>query len=234
MFEAGLDEAARAEDAERAGVEGAHGRVDLGGEAEGVVPARELLDRLDERRLARLEVRCSESGGERRADGGVGIESAEGGAEPLAVRRIAALLQEGEPHQVAHQACREHTRAELVVDLGRPPDERFLLVDPPPLAREQPQPQLIRIPAQAPAHGLELAEPVVEHLAGGHLEQQLLRRAEPVAVRERLARVEAEPLLEPGAELDDLDVLRHRVVVPAEANRPAAVLLGQLCVELRV
>ena len=72
---------------------------------------------------------------------------------------------------------------------------------------------------------------VVEDGARRHLEQPLLRRAEPVPRGDASARIEADPLREPRAELGDLDVVRDgtasqpkRVGQPRNSSgRPASI-----------
>ncbi len=64
---------------------------------------------------------------EQRRELGGRVELRERIAEPLAVRRVAALEEEAEPHHVVREASGDDPRAELVADLRRSADERLLL-----------------------------------------------------------------------------------------------------------
>jgi hypothetical protein len=59
----------------------------------------------------------------------------------LLLGRVAALLEEAQPHDVADEPGGHDTRAELVSDLRGSADERLLLIETPPLAGEDPQPE---------------------------------------------------------------------------------------------
>ena len=73
---------------------------------------------------------------ERRLQPQSAIQTRERAAEPLAVRRVSALHQEGEPHHVPDDSSRDQAAAEFVPDLGAASDEALFLPDPLPLARE--------------------------------------------------------------------------------------------------
>ena len=175
----------------------------------------------DERVLPLLVILGRENVEQGRPKHGSRVELREREAEPLAVRRVPPLEQESKTHHVAGEPRRHHARTELVADLGRAADERLLLIQSPPLARKQPEPDVVRVPGQRVAHRRELAARIVEDRARGQLEESLLRRAKPLTGRDAATRIEPERPLQPLAERDDLDVVRHRHVVPAEARRPA-------------
>ena len=200
------------------------------------MPAGDGLVGVDKRLLARGEVGGGDCALERRLHFLRCVELQEGRAEPLRVWRVPALEQKAEPHDVPCQPSREHPRAELVSDLGGASDERLLLVEPPPLGGEQPEPDVARVPHERGAKRLQLAETVVEDRSARDLEQELLRRRQPVAGLDPMARVEAEALLEPRAERRYVHPMPYLVVVPAVANRPAAEGLrkARLQVEVRV
>ncbi len=92
-LEACRDEALREDHVERAPVERAARRVDFGGDAERVVPAGDRFGRPDD--VARLE---------QRPDLGRGVELRERRAEPLAVRRVLALDEEAQAHQISRES----------------------------------------------------------------------------------------------------------------------------------
>ena len=121
---------------------------------------------------------------ERRADLCRALELCEGRAEPLRVRRVAALEQEAEPHRVAREPCSDDARAELVADLGGSADERLLLVDAPPLAADEPAPDVVGVPLERFSQRLQLTGSVPEDLPGGDLGEQLLRSRQPLEGRE--------------------------------------------------
>ncbi len=141
---------------------------------------RSALERGDERVLPLGDIPRFEGCEKWLADLVLGRQPAECGAEPLAVRCVATFEQEAEPHHIADESRGEDPGSELVTHLGRPPDERLLLVDSPPLAREKPQPDLVRIPGERVPDCRELPGVVVVHGAACDLEQDLLWRSEPV------------------------------------------------------
>lgn len=147
--------------------------------------------------------------------------------------RVPALEEEAQPHEVPGETGGDDAGAEVVPDLRSPADERLLPVDAPPLAGEQPEPHVVRVPAQRLAHDVEPARVVVKDRAAGQLQEDLLRRAEPARERDALLRVEPESLLQPAPERADLDLVRDGHVVPAEARRPAVKLVRQAVLDGR-
>ena len=70
------------------------------------------------------------------------VELGEGGAQPLAIRRVDTFLREAEANQPVYLARGDHGRTEPVAHRGGAADERFLLRDPLPLARQQVKPDV--------------------------------------------------------------------------------------------
>jgi hypothetical protein len=122
--------------------------------------------------------------------------------QPLAVRGVAPLKQEAQPHHVPGQPGDQHPAAQVVADLVGPAREVLLLGDAAPLAGQLPQPQVTRVPGQGLAHRLQLAQPVVVDGPGGHRGQRLLRRHQPVPGRDAGSRVEPEVPGQEGADPD--------------------------------
>jgi hypothetical protein len=91
----------------------------------------------------------------------------------------------------------------------------------PPLAGEQPKPDVVRIPRQRLSRRCELARVVTEYRSSCDFEQGLLRRAQPGLDRYALARIEPESVAKPFVERHDLDVMLDRLRVPAEADWPS-------------
>jgi hypothetical protein len=120
------------------------------------------------------------------------VQLGEGGAEPLAVRRIAAGYQQAQPHQLAGEPRGDHRRPQVVAGLGTPAGKGFLLGDAMPLAGQQVPPHAGRVPGQRAAGLLELTEAVVEHLARGDLGQPLRGGGQPVQQAHPAPWVEAE------------------------------------------
>lgn len=89
-----------------------------------------------------------ERGGKRRFDDGRQARTPERGPQPFAVRRAAALDEQDEPHQVANQPSRDHSRAEIVADLGAASGEGLLLGDAPPLACQHMPPHVVGVPGE--------------------------------------------------------------------------------------
>ncbi len=79
-----------------------------------------------------------------------------------------------------------------VADFRGAPDERLLLVDPPPLARNQPEPDVVRIPRERFPSRNQFPEPVVEDASGGDFEQELLGDREPISGRDAYLGIEPE------------------------------------------
>ena len=200
----------------------AHGLVDRRRDPERVVSNGQPSTIVDERVLAGRVLRGLRERQQPRAERVLRVELSERRPEPLRVRRVAALLQEAEAHDVAHELRRDDRRTELVADLCGAADERLLLVDAAPLTGHEPEPDVVRVPAKSLAHGGQLAGRVVEDGARGDLEEDLLRRREPVDVVATPRRDRSRGAAEPRFERGDLDVVRHGHVVPAEPSRPAA------------
>src|SRR5207302_9787149 len=130
------------------------------------------------------------------------LQLRERGAEPLRVRRVLALDEDAQPHHITHQPRRDDRRSKLVAYLARAPDERLLLIEPSPLAGEQVQPYVVRIPSQPRPRFSQLAQLILEDLARRRRSQELRRRREPVRARPLAARIEPErrgdPVPDPG------------------------------------
>ncbi len=188
------------------------------GQAELVVPGGRRFQGLDQRPLAVRPAGRGHGGRQRRHQPRCVREPGEGGAQPLAVRRVAAAHQQAEPHQVAGEPGGDHGRAELVTGLGAPAGETLFLGDALPLAGQHVPPHVARVPGQGGARRVQLAQAVVEHRPGGHLGQPLGRGGQPVQQGHRAPGVEPEPAGQPGAETHHLDP------VPG----PAARVGGQL------
>lgn len=144
-----------------------------------------------------------EDRGEAVARSGVG----EGAAEPFAVRRVAAVHEEAQAHQVAGQAGGDDGRAEFVADLAAAADEGLLVGDALPLAGQLVEPQVVGVPAQGGAGGGQGVQAVVEDGSGGDLGEALGGGAEPVGGGDRAGRVEAERVGEPRGDVGDLDAV---------------------------
>ncbi len=136
--------------------------------------------------------------------GGAG-KPREGAAQPLAVRRVAAVHQQAQPHQVAGQARGDDDGAQVVAGLGAPAGKGLFLPDPLPLAGQQVQPHVARVPRQGVAGAGQLAGTVVEDRAAGELRQPLCRGGQPVRHGDGAARVEPELRDQPGAQASDHD-----------------------------
>lgn len=147
----------------------------------------------------------------------------EGAAEPFAVRRVAPVHQQGEPHQVADQAGGLDRRAEFVADLAAAADEGFLLGDALPLTGQDVEPEVVGVPAQGGAGRGERVEAVVEHGAGGDLGEELGGQGEPVRRGDSGGGVEAEGGTEPGGDAGHFDAVVHGTVGgPHDADVPVA------------
>ena len=116
----------------------------------------------------------------------------------------------------------------VVTDLGRAGDERLLLGDAAPLARQQPAPHLVRIPRQSCAHRGERTVRIGEHPAGRHAKQPLLGREQPVEHRKLARRVDAELLEQPLVQARHRDPGAGLDPGPPEAHRHAVERLGQV------
>jgi hypothetical protein len=172
-------------------VELAHLRLDRVSHAQLVVLAHDELVSVGELLLARLVAVGAEHAIQRRREAGVDAQLPERRAQPLGVRAVLPLHQQAEPDQVAHEPRGDHARAQLVADLRRPADERFLLRDPMPARREQPQPHVVGIPTQVGAKGCELAPRIGVDRAAHDAEDPLLRQQQPVDRSEAGSRVDA-------------------------------------------
>lgn len=128
--------------------------------------------------------------------------------------------------------------AELVAHFAATADEGFLLGDALPLAGEQVEPEIVRVPVEGRARQRQLAESVVEDRTAGDLGEQLGGRGQPVRRCDAPARVEAQLGGEPGAQVRDFDPVVDRPVGPlhdpnarftgrGEVRRVAAECLGQ-------
>ena len=151
----------------------------------------------------------------------------EGRAEPLLIGRVPTVDQQRQAHAFADQSRGGDRRAGLVAHLGRPRDERLLVGDAPPLARQQPAPQLVRVPRQRSPDRGDRAAGVGVHGSRDDAEQPLLRRQQPVERRHPGGRVDAEVLHQPAPERGDGDVVGGLEVIPAEPHGPATELAGQ-------
>ena len=208
-------------------MEEADARVDHSCQTERVVQRRNTLHCANERVFPRRKRFGIQRLDQRGADQRGGVEVLKRRAKPLAVGRIGPLQEEAEPHQVPNEASGNDSGTELVPDLGGAADERLLLIDPPPLTGQEPEPDVVRIPGECIADSRERGLVIAIDRTTGHLEQALLRRREPVFDTDTLSRIEPEPLSEPLVERQDEDMLRDRDVVPAEARRPATEVVGK-------
>jgi hypothetical protein len=68
----------------------------------------------------------------------------------------------------------------LIIGFTRSAGQWLLVGDDPPLAGHQPQPHVAGLPGQGSARLRQCTYVVVEHRTSRHLEQPLLREAEPV------------------------------------------------------
>jgi hypothetical protein len=127
----------------------------------------------------------------------------------------------------------DDSRSQLVTDLGGSPYERLFLADPLPLARQQPQPDVAGIPGKRGPDGDQFSEPVVENLAGGCLEEELLRRRKPVDGSDVGEGLQTDSPVEPTGDGVNVNVVRHRDFVPPEAHRPSCVRIRQVAFEAR-
>ena len=210
-------------------MEEAHRRVDGLRDPERVVPPRELPR---PRRRARPRAPRSRGAASVPSSAGRRVAAASSranaGAEPLAVRRVAALEQEREAHHVADEPRGDDARAELVADLRGATDERLLLVDAAPLAREQPEPDVVRVPRERCPHGgrarrapsWKTAPAVTSSKRCCGAQSQSPRRDPPRGSNPSRSR-------EPRAELGHLDVVRDgdrrpsRTASASRGTRPA-------------
>jgi hypothetical protein len=91
------------------------------------------------------------------------------------VRRVAAVHQQPQAHQVAGQPGDDNSGAQLVARLGASPWGTLFLRDPSPLAAEHVQLYVLRIPTQRRPDPAPLAGIVVEHGPGRDLGQPVVR-----------------------------------------------------------
>ena len=226
-----FDEATGVDDAKRAPVEVAHRRVDDFGQPGLVVHRREELVGGDQRRLACFERSCRD----RRFQVGQQPRRARQrsvrGAEPLRVWPVLACEHEVQPHQLAHEARRDQSGADLVADLGGAPDERLFLRDALPLAGEDPAGELVGIPLQSVSCASQCSGVVVIHRAANHAEEMLLRREQPVDGRHLGRCVASDGVDEPVREGGDFDVVHDGVEIPAVPHRPTFERLGKAVVD---
>ncbi len=144
----GLGEAVGAQNLEGAGVVGASDGVDAVGQAQLVVQARDRLVGVRQMLLAVAPVGCGEGGGE------VGGETRAHGGERTRCRATCCRADSGGPsgrqqmHQVAHEAGGDHGGPERVADLAAAADEGLLLGYALPLAGQDMEPQIVRVPAE--------------------------------------------------------------------------------------
>jgi hypothetical protein len=143
-------------------------------------------------------------GRQRRGESGRVREPGDGGAQPLAVGRVAPVHQQAQPHQVAGQPRGDDNRAQVVTGLGAPAGKVLFLPDPLPLAGQQVQPHVVRIPGHAAAGTVKLTRPVVKDLAGGEFRQPLCRDRQPVRYGDGVPRVESQLRRQPVAQAGDL------------------------------
>ena len=213
-----------------------HGGRDRRGQAEPVVRRGRGEQRRGQVLLTGGPAVRGQRGAQRRAHGRTGRRPAERGAEPLAVRRVAAVHQQAQPHQVTGQPGGDDHRAEVVTGLGAPAGKRFFLADPLPLAGQQIAPDVPGVPGQAgPGRG-QLTQAVMEHRAAGQLGQPLGRRGQPVQRGDPGPRVEAELAAQPRVQRGDPDVVPgrgRRLAAEREADRVAAEAGRQLAVQCR-
>jgi len=102
--------------------------------------------------------------------------------------------QQAQPHQVAGQPGGDDNRAQVIAGLGAPAGEGFFLPDPLPLAGQQMQPHVVRVPGQGAAGAAQLAWPVVKDVPGGEFRQPLRRDRQPVRDGDGIPRVESKPI----------------------------------------
>ncbi len=126
-------------------------------------------------------------------------------------------------HEVADDLARDEARSRFVADLRGATDQRLLLPDATPLAREHPDPDLVREVVQLFANPCQFAGAVVVHRASCHTQQTLLRRGQPVRDRQVVEGIATELGAEPVRERNHRHVMGAGHVVPAEHDRPAAV-----------
>lgn len=83
------------------------------------------------------------------ARGGAG----EGAAEPFAVGRVAAVHEDAQAHEVAYEAGGGDRGAQFVADLAAAGDEGLFLGYASPLARQDVEPDVVRVPAEGVTQG---------------------------------------------------------------------------------
>ena len=157
--------------------------------------------------LAGGPVRARHRGGQGRTKAGHAGEPRESGAQPLAVRRVAPVHEQGQPHQVPGQPGGDDDRAQVVAGLGAPAREGLFLPDALPLAGQHVPPDVARIPRQAGAGPGQITRFIVKNLPGGELRQPLRRGRQPVQQRDLTARVEPELAGQPGTQAGDLHAM---------------------------
>ena len=149
------------------------------GDAEPVVPGAEQEVHLRQRRLALRQRSARSTRVSARGQVTGAGEPGERRPEPLHVRRVGALHEEGEAHGALHQPGPEHGGPELVAHVTDPSDEVALGVQLPPGGGHQEEPDVPRVVGEPVTQPLQ-ADVVVEDLARGEHHQSLLGQRKPV------------------------------------------------------
>ena len=120
-------------------------------------------------------------------------------------------------------------RAEIVAYLGGSLNERLLLREPTPLARQQPTIDRLGIPPQPGAQSGQLPVRIGKHGPFSDAEQSLSGNEQPIGDGQVSGRAVPPHLPgDPRGERVDLDPRLQRLVVSTDGDRPAAVGLREV------
>jgi len=138
---------------------------------------------------------------------------------------VLPFLKKAKSHHVPYEPAREEPGPEVIVHLARAAHQVLFLRDPAPLAGQQIQPDIVRIPLERLLRSIQHAQLVVVNGRGGHTPQDLRRGRQPIPETDGVLGNESKKIHEERPRLSHLNAVVHRALGPL-LEEPHPVVIG--------